>query len=79
MQDEDTAPRKQWCVHFERGIFCRGTDEGDCAVFDVRQDGVLLPAIKTVDLVDKQNRVALLEVAALLRLPDGTAEVGDAG
>ena len=58
------------------GVFGGGADEGDGAVFDVGEDGVLLGFVEAVDLVDEEDGALGTPGAGL---GHDAAEVGDAG
>jgi hypothetical protein len=53
VEDIDAAAREQSTVDFEGRILGGGADQADVATLDVREKGVLLGAVETVDLVDK--------------------------
>ena len=59
---ENIYPRsgEQRCIHLKRWILCSGTNEGHRASLYVGQKGVLLGFVKTVYLVNKQNRSPIL-------------------
>ncbi len=80
--NKDAGARQQRRVQFERRVFGGGTDKGDGAVFDVRQESVLLALIEAVHFVDEQDGAA--GVAILPRpldrprislIPEVTAEI----
>ena len=50
--------RQERAVHFERGIFRGGADEGEQALLDERQEGVLLPLVEAMHFVHEQDGVA---------------------
>src|SRR5437867_8469658 len=43
-------------VHLERGVLGRGADEDDRPRLDVGEEGVLLGAVESMDLVDEEDR-----------------------
>ncbi len=47
---------QQGIIELERGVLGRCTDKCECAVLDVRQEGVLLRLVEAVHLVDEQYR-----------------------
>ncbi len=79
LQLVDAGAGEQRADDLERGVLGGGADEGNGAVLDIRQDGVLLCLVEAVDLVDKQDRLLGAHAEALLRLGDDATEVGDAG
>lgn len=74
----DPGPGEQRVVQFKRGVFGGGADEGDGAVFDVRQEHVLLALVETVHLVHEQDGTHPTP-AVLLGLVDGGADLLDTG
>ena len=56
MQHVDAAARQQRAVDFEGGIFGRGADQADAALFDVREESVLLGFVEAMDFVDEDDR-----------------------
>ena len=77
-EHEDAGPRQQRRDQLERRIFGGGPDQHDGAIFHHRQEGILLGAIETMDLVDKEQR-ALPGLAAQPRGIEHFLQVGDAG
>src|SRR3954451_14999074 len=77
-QDEDLAAGQQRPVEFKAGILCGRANEHDGAVLDVGQKGILLGAIKAVDLVDKQQG-ALANLTPSLRRLEDLSQIRDAG
>ncbi len=57
VQDHRLAAGEQRGVDLEGGVLGRRADQGDGAVLDGRQEGVLLALVEAVDLVDEQERV----------------------
>ena len=55
VQHEHARAREQRRVDFERRILGRRADQRDRAVFDVRQDRVLLAFVEAMDLVDEEH------------------------
>ncbi|AEW72919.1 hypothetical protein EcWSU1_01480 [Enterobacter ludwigii] len=51
----NTCAGKQRGIEFKRRVFGGGTDEENGAVFNVRQESILLAFIETVNFVDKEN------------------------
>ncbi len=68
--------RQQCADQLERRVLGRRPDEDHRAVLDIREEGVLLGAVETVDLVDKQQG-ALAHRAALLGGFEYLAQIGD--
>ena len=52
------GPRQQRRVQFEGGVFGGGANQGQRAVFDKGQKGILLRLVEAVHLVDKQHALA---------------------
>ena len=77
-EDEHLAARQQCRVQFEAGVLGGRADKHDRAVFDVRQEGVLLGAVEPVDLVHEQHR-ALPDLPAVLSGLEHFAKVRDPG
>ena len=77
-EHQHARPRQQRGVEFERGIFRRGADKHDGAVFHHRQKAVLLGAVEAVHLIDEQQR-ALAALAAQPRGVEHFLQVGNAG
>ena len=59
LQHIDLTPAQQGAVHFEGRIFGSGANEGNVAGLDVREEGVLLRFVETVDFVDEDDGSAL--------------------
>ena len=76
---EDARAADQRLVDLEVRVFRRGADQDDRAVLDPRQQRVLLRLVEAVHLVDEEDRALAELAAALLRLGDSRADVGDAG
>eukprot|EP00047_Mylnosiga_fluctuans_P011544 m.21890 g.21890 ORF g.21890 m.21890 type:complete len:367 (-) comp3681_c0_seq2:3210-4310(-) len=57
-EHKDAAAREQGGIQVERRVLCRGTDQGDKARLDQRQECVLLRLVEMVDLVDEENGLA---------------------
>ncbi len=74
-QREHAHAREQRGIDFETWILGGGADQRHRAVFGMRQDGVLLSLVPTVDFVDKQDRAL---VGGAPRLIDDSAQVGHA-
>ena len=64
LEAPDAQPRQQRRVDLEVGVLGRRADEGDRAVLDVGQQGVLLGLVEAVDLVDEQDGPAAVERSA---------------
>jgi len=54
-QHIDAGPREQGVVEFERGVFGRGADKNQRAVFHIGQEGILLGLVEAVHFVDEQD------------------------
>ena len=78
IEDEHRGAREHGAVELEGRIFRRRTDEGDRAVFHMRQEAVLLGTIEAMDLVDEQQRAPAL-LAARLGAVEGFAQILHAG
>src|SRR5690606_17034378 len=78
-QHIDACARQQCVVQFERRILGGGTDEDQGAVFNVRQEGVLLTLVETMHLVDEENGAAAILRRMLLSDLDGLANLLHAG
>ena len=77
-QDHDLAARQEGAVELEARVLGGRTDQDDCSVLNIGQEGVLLGAVETVDLVDEQER-ALPDLAAAGRGGEDLAQVGHPG
>ena len=71
------AAGQQSGIELERRILRGRADQDDRAVFDHRQEAVLLGAIEAMHLVDEEDR-ALSQCAALARTVEGLAQIGNA-
>lgn len=47
--------RNRYGIHGERGIFGRGAHEDDEALFDERQEKILLRLVEAMDFVEKED------------------------
>ena len=65
---EDAGAGEEGADDLERWVLGGGADEGDGAVFDVGEDGVLLGLVEAVDLVDKENRFLPRIILSALRM-----------
>ena len=79
LEPEHPCARKERGDNLERGVLGGRADEGDRAVLDVRENRVLLGFVEAVDLVEEEDRAAVVGAANLAGLLDGAAEIGDAG
>ena len=52
---EDAGAADECGVDFEEGVFGGGADEGEGAVFDPGEEGVLLGFVEAVDFVDEED------------------------
>jgi hypothetical protein len=57
LEHEDPRPRQERRVHLERRVLGGRADQRHRAALDVREEGVLLRAVETVDLVHEENRL----------------------
>ena len=76
---KNPAPREQGAVDREVWILSGRADENDGAVFDPRQERVLLGLVEAVDLVDEEDGFAAVQLAQLTGFINGLANVGDPG
>ena len=79
LEHEDAGAREQWRDHFEGRILGGRADQGNQAIFDVRQDRVLLRAIPSMNLVDEDDGALAFEIKRAARLIHSLAQLGDAG
>ena len=79
LEPEHTGARQERGDNLERGVLGGRADEDDRAVLDVRENRVLLGFVEAVDLVEEEDRAAVVAAPDLAGLLDGVAEVGDAG
>src|SRR2546428_11088386 len=77
-QGEDSSARQERGVHLKGRVLRGRTDECDGPALHVRQNGVLLALVETVDLVNKKDGAFAPELgnAGLL---DDSPEIGNAG
>ncbi len=75
---KDARTGQERAVDFEIRIFSCRADQNDGAVFNVRQERVLLGFVKAVDFVNEQDGALPVQVKTLARLFDDAANVGDA-
>ena len=78
LEHEHLAAGEQCAVELEARVLGRRPDEHDRPVFDIREEGILLGAVESVDLVDEQQR-ALSDFAPLLRGEEHLPQIGDSG
>ena len=76
-QDIYRGAREQGGVHFEGGIFRGGADEGEQALLDVGQEGILLGLVEAMHLVDEEQGTAARPSQRQLRLGHRLADVLD--
>ena len=76
LEGEDAGAGEEGPDDLERGVLGRGADEGDGAVLDIREDGVLLGFVEAVDLVDEEDGLLPSPRACFGHNP---SQVGDAG
>jgi hypothetical protein len=60
LEHEDPGPGEQRGVHLERRVLGGGGEQRKGAVLDVRQQGILLPTVQAMDLVDEHHRTSPL-------------------
>jgi hypothetical protein len=77
-EDENARPRQQWRDQFKGWVLGGRADEHDGAVFHYRQEGILLGAIETVNLVDEQQ-CALPDLAPQPCRVEDFLQIGNAG
>ncbi len=65
--------------HFKVGIFRRCTDQDQRAVFDMREERVLLRFVPAVDFIDQKNCASTIEGSLVLRLLYQTAQLRNSG
>src|SRR5256712_10516360 len=70
LQDEYATPRQQRAPELEARVLGRRADQGDRAVLDPREEGVLLRLVEVVDLIAEQDRAPPLVLEPLARLLD---------
>ena len=75
---EDARSADQRPDDFEVGILRRRADQDDRAVFDVRQQRILLRFVEAVNLVDEQDGALVIHLQALFGLFDDAADVAHA-
>src|SRR4051795_2671009 len=78
MKHQHARPRQQRGVELERRVFRGGADQHHGAVFHHGQKRILLRAVETMHLVDKQQR-ALAHLAPGARGVEHLLQIGDAG
>ena len=78
-QPPDAHPRQERRVDLEVRVLGRGADQGDRAVLDVGEEGVLLGLVEPMDLVEEEHGSRAVQGDAVLRLGDQRADVGDTG
>ena len=75
LDPEHHRPADERGVHLEEGILGRGPDEGEDALLDRGQQRVLLGLVEAVDLVEEQDRAAVVVGQPGPRLGDDLAHV----
>ena len=75
MKQIDPCTREQRIVQREGRILGRGPDKRQGAVFDMRQEGVLLGLVESVHLVDEEQCGALFQIAHRSRRDDRVADL----
>ena len=75
---QDTSPRQQSGIQFERGILGGRTHQNNGAVLHDRQKTVLLRTVETVNFVDEKQGLATVHAPCTRRF-ENLLEIGDAG
>ena len=78
-QLENPAARDQRADHLEIGVLGGGADQHEGAVFDMRQQGILLGLVPAVDFVHEQDGFLLVHAPALEGGIDDILQFGLAG
>ena len=78
LKDSDPAARKNGGVDLEGRVFRCRADQGDRAILDGAQEGVLLCLVEAMDFVDEENRSPTAALA-LAGFVDRGSNVLDAG
>jgi hypothetical protein len=76
-QHQHAGAREQRRDYFERGVLGGRADKRDEPALDVRQDGVLLRTVPSMDLVDENHRAPPAGFHFTPRLFDRLAQLGD--
>src|SRR5437773_5761527 len=66
LEDDDQRSGEQRADYFEGGILRGSTDEDHRTRLDVRQKGILLGLVETMDLIHEQDRALALDDSSLL-------------
>ena len=78
-QRDDNAPGQERVVDGEARVLRRCTDKSDNAVFDTREQHILLRLGEPMDLVDEDDRWCAICVQMLLRVSENLPNVGHLG
>jgi hypothetical protein len=78
LQPPDTKAGQEGRVDLEVRVLGGRTNERHGAVFDVRQESVLLGLVEAMDLVDEQDRAPAVERQPILCFRDQRPDLGDA-
>ena len=79
LQGKYSAARKQRSDNFKRRVLGSCADKRDGAIFNMRQNHVLLGLIEPVNLVHEQDGRLTVHAFAVLGLSDDTAQIGHSG
>ncbi len=77
LEAPDPHPREEGAVHLEVRVLRRRPDEGDRAVLDVGEEGVLLGLVEAMDLVEEEDGPGAVQSRSLLGAGDDRPDVGD--
>ena len=78
LEPPDAHPRQEGGVDLEVGVLGRRPDQGDGAVLDMGQQGVLLGLVEAMDLVEEEQRPGAVQRQPILRLGDRRAKLDHA-
>src|SRR5713226_48182 len=78
-EDVDPAAREERGIDLEGRVLRGGADQGERALLDMRQEGVLLAPVEAMDLVDEEDGPAAAPRALGLRFGHHLADLLDAG
>jgi hypothetical protein len=76
LQFKDTRAGYQRPDHLKVRVLGRSANQRDHAALDMRQQRILLGLIPAVNLIDKQDRAAVVHLATLGRLCNHLTQVG---
>ena len=75
-QGNDNAPGQERAVDREARVLCCCTDKSDNAVFDTREQHILLRLGEPMDLIDEDDRWCAVCVQVMLRVGENLANIG---